>query len=117
MITEEQAGLAETLLKELETQKLRIGTVPAPDQRHSNHKIRAVFETNPVWYSDLYNEIGYVDRRIVVNSLKRIAKRESTKYKYDSMMLDVINEQIDNFKAYCEEEQYYSDDLYDGDTF
>lgn len=116
MITEEQAGFAETMLKELETEKLRIGTIPAPEQRHSNHKIRVVLETNPVWYSDLYNEIGYVDRRIVLNSLKRISKRESTNYKYDAMMLDVINEQIENFQAYCEEGKYYYDD-YDGETF
>ncbi len=41
------------MLRELEATRLRVVLIPAPDRRHSGHKIRVVEQRNPAWYREL----------------------------------------------------------------
>lgn len=41
------------MLDELNCQRLEVGLIPAPEQRHMGHAVRAVFQRNPDWYRDL----------------------------------------------------------------
>lgn len=52
------------MLGELSYQRLEVGLVPAWEQRHAGHSIRAVFCRNPGWYRDLCAAFPRRRRRI-----------------------------------------------------
>ncbi len=60
-MTEQEA--INMLLASMESQKMKSGLVPAPEQRHSGHMIRVAFERPPKWYCDLAKARGYHKNR------------------------------------------------------
>src|SRR4051794_35935647 len=42
--------LATEMLNDLETWRLEVVLIPAPDPQHSCHRVRCVQSQNPVWY-------------------------------------------------------------------
>lgn len=56
--TEEQRKLAGFGLDWLESQRLEIILIPAPEPKHHDHKIRVVAERNPPWYSRMAQARG-----------------------------------------------------------
>ncbi len=76
-MTEQEA--ISMLLASMESQKMKSGLVPAPEQNHSGHMVRVVFERPPRWYCDLAaargyhgNRQGLFRREHFINALKRI---------------------------------------------
>lgn len=88
------------LLKDLEENKHKVGLAPAPRPMFEGHKIHVVVSSNPEWYSELYEEQGYVRRKTVVSALVRISKRIVRNYKYDKMMLEVIDGMIKYYRSF-----------------
>lgn len=86
---------------ELETNRLRIILIPAPDPQHYNHEIRAVDTRNPKWYSEIYWEHFPIRRDLSLRSLRRIHLGEDKdftqanyKYRYDMLYRDFIFERL-----------------------
>lgn len=48
---------------ELDLERLEVTLVPAPDQRHCGHMVRAVVGQNPEWYRDLLSMFPRSRRR------------------------------------------------------
>ena len=46
-----RSGLAD-MLSDLMEHQLVVEALPAPEQRHSGHKVRVVVDQNPQWYQD-----------------------------------------------------------------
>jgi hypothetical protein len=61
LATEKDRELAGRALHELETERLRIILVPAPDPHFDGHKIRVIESENPKWYQRFVS--GRWDRR------------------------------------------------------
>jgi len=57
------------LIRSLEAKRLRVSLVPAPDPRHSGHKVRVVEEQNSAWYRDLCQD--YISSRRIHPSCKK----------------------------------------------
>jgi hypothetical protein len=89
---------AELLYKELLENKLLVGTCPAPDPKHADHKIRVVESRNPEWYSLLYDSHNRRSRRFFEKALWRITNNldgdldsvGSGHYIYDTCFRDMI---------------------------
>ncbi len=67
---------AKFLYHHLELNKLKIILIPAPEQKHCGHKIRVVDQSNPEWYSELYQSLAHFRRDRSLRSLQRISKAE-----------------------------------------
>ncbi len=99
-------GDALLLKQDLLAHKLRIILIPAPEQKHCGHKIRAVETENPAWYSNLYSQIPYFRRDRSLCALERIVLKEDKaftdincgvvryKYHYDSVYRKLIFERL-----------------------
>lgn len=75
--TEKDRELAGRALQELETERLQIILVPAPDPHFDGHKIRVIASENPKWYqrfvSGRWSRRGCnVHRGRVVRALTRV---------------------------------------------
>ncbi|MBI5871883.1 hypothetical protein HZB88_02255 [archaeon] len=86
---------AELLLYELKINKLEVILIPAPTPQHSGHKIRAVQNKNPYWYSKLYHTYNHFRRDRSIRALKRIRDLHDRKfrispYKYDEIYRSLI---------------------------
>lgn len=92
--------MASHLLQELETYKLRVELIEAPEQRHCGHMIRFATSHNPYWWSDLYHNYesrkapkktrkphrrtsNKLDRTLFMGSLKRISEGNDDNRRYD----------------------------------
>jgi hypothetical protein len=53
LTTQELSDAALELLIELESSRLEVVLIPAPEQRHSCHSVRAVQESNAEWYQKM----------------------------------------------------------------
>lgn len=97
------------LLGELRENKLHVVLAPAPEPKHENHMVRKVESSNPEWYSILHEQYKYFRRERVVCALQRISQlkdrpyreyddpvpdRFKIKYKYDSILRDLIFERL-----------------------
>jgi len=97
------------LLYELKENKLHVVLTPAPEPKHDNHMVRTVESSNPEWYSVLHEQYQYFRRERVVCALQRISKfkdrpyreydypvpdRFRIKYKYDSVLRELIFERL-----------------------
>lgn len=97
------------LLGELKENKLQVVLTPAPEPKHENHMVRKVESSNPEWYSVLYEQEKYFRRERVVCALQRISQfkdrhykkygdsvpdRFKIKYKYDSILRDLVFERL-----------------------
>lgn len=49
--TKEQKKLAKIGLEWLDSQRLEVILIPAPEPKHHDHKIRVAIDSNPPWYS------------------------------------------------------------------
>ena len=106
-IAKEFRAEASGLLRELEENKLCIGLIPAPEQKHSSHMIRVVMRSNPSWYSELYWDYNNFRRDRSINALKRIREGRdgdffgkkgavSSYFKYDSIYREFILQRLAN---------------------
>ena len=106
------------LLDDMEENKLKIIWIPAPEQRHVNHKIRVIESRNPEWYSRIYK--GIVDaypnkkyrrgcgriRKLVVRALIHVSNgrfaplNHSHGINYIMMMLNIIKDKLVNGYEY-----------------
>src|SRR3989344_5340758 len=76
---------ASFLHHELETNRLRIILIPAPNPQHYNHKIRAVDTRNPEWYSMIYWEHFPIRRDLSLRSLRRIHQGEDRDFIFERL--------------------------------
>ena len=78
----EKPGLADAaleLLAELESTRLDVVLVPAPDQRHSGHMIRVAQEGNCEWYRSLCDEYQSSRRRRSFKSDTKIKRAHTVR--------------------------------------
>jgi hypothetical protein len=112
-IAKEFRSEAKGLLKELEDNKLQIGLVPAPEPKHSSHMIRVVLQSNPFWYSNLYQDYWNFRRDRSLKALKRLAEGKDMPYsgekgavqcyfRYDKIYREFILDRLVN--GYFEED-------------
>ena len=99
------------LFSDLQHRLLRVILVSAPQPRFEGHKIRVVEETNPEWYSTLYNSHRHTKRQRCVRALDRILKLEDQPFKkctnslipydywYDTYFRGLISDRLTN--GYC----------------
>lgn len=69
--------IANDFLQELLSQKLEVVLIPAPEQRHDGHCIRAVQEENPKWYQKFCSI--YQSNRKGTRVRTKIKRRETIK--------------------------------------
>ncbi len=67
---------ARILYHELESNRLEVTLIPAPDPQFQGHKIRYVENTNPGWYRNLYHSINHFRRDRSLDSLLRISLKK-----------------------------------------
>ena len=86
---------AKFLSQELKNNRLKVILIPAPDPKHYGHKIRAVENTNPEWYRELYQHHKHFRRDRSLNSLQRIRIKKdyaaiysSYDFRYRSLILE-----------------------------
>lgn len=74
--TEGERELAILALGELDNRRLEVVLIPAPEPKHSEHKVRAVQGTNPDWYRSLCacRPRSASIRKYVVKALERVAE-------------------------------------------
>jgi hypothetical protein len=90
---------ARFLYYDLESNKLDVVLVPAPDPKHCNHMIRKAINNNPQWYSDLYWSNKHFRRDRSINALERIVDEKdrpfrSLPFKYDAVYRELIFEHL-----------------------
>lgn len=94
MISDDIKLAAEIMLKQLDREALEVVLIPAPDQKHSGHHLRAVENQNPHWYRELCKEYptnrtkprqrkpkftdSLIDRSSVIRALRAIAAGENS---------------------------------------
>ena len=94
MINSTDRFVAGIMLRQLEREGLEVSLVPAPEQKHSDHQIRAVENRNPSWYRDLCAAYpsnrtrtrqrkakftdSLIDRRLVIRALEQISLGKNT---------------------------------------
>lgn len=107
------ASMANLLYRDLFSQTLKVELAEAPEQKHPNHKIRVVNESNPEWYKDLYSRYSHVrtyrskktnrerkclesklKRRTSLNALERINGFMDSYYDIDFIYRDFIFERL-----------------------
>lgn len=108
--TRKQQTIAKIGLQWLETSENKIALVPAPDPRHSMHKIRVVEQTNPDWYRDLAADYGFSDRpgrgrkckqswpplrQQVLAALRRLSSGWFDPIARDALLLELIEESLE----------------------
>lgn len=97
---------ASILLDELQNHRLCVVLVPAPEQNFSSQMIRSVEERNPKWYSKLWEEHKWMERRRICPALERIAKLQDkpfdyVHYWYDTICRKLIKERlVEGYKTY-----------------
>ena len=73
LATQEEVKSARAMLDDLDKNFLKVGLVPAPDQHHSGHMVRAVENKNPEWYSKFFRDRReQVKRHRIIKALKRV---------------------------------------------
>lgn len=91
---------------ELQSHRLRIVLVPAPEKNFSSHKIRVVEERNPDWYSSLWNCHKWMERRRLIPAIGRVCELQDRVYDgvhfyYDFLVRDLVKEMfVDGFVSY-----------------
>lgn len=108
-IQEEFLQHAKTLHNDLLFNKLTVVLIPAPEQKHYEHKIRIAINKNPQWYSNLFNTYAEFRRDLSQKALERIIKKEDKEfngfhYRYDSLYRDVIKTHLT--KGYYSEQGF-----------
>ncbi|MBI4142204.1 hypothetical protein HY484_04725 [Candidatus Woesearchaeota archaeon] len=94
---------ANYLLTELKRNRLEVVLIPAPRPMHHSHKIRAVQNSNPEWYSELYLATPHFRRDRSLSALERICnqadqspKQCPKQYQYDAIYRHLIFERLSN---------------------
>ena len=75
---------ADFLYQELRNNQLKVILIPAPEQKHFEHKIRAVESQNPEWYRVLYQQYLHFRRDRSLDSLQRIGRKRDYSASYSS---------------------------------
>jgi len=107
------------MLAELGRERLEVVLAPAPDPRHSSHKVRAVSNENPWWYKELCNRYPSrskshrrwrtrIKRRETLNALRRLYVAGGT---YSHYADDLIELAEDVLQSAREEEKNYEERL------
>ena len=90
---------AQLLLGELQSNKLEVILIPAPEQRFSGHKIRVAVNHNPPWYSQIYQQVPHIKRERVERCLQRLTESQDGRYRrrpyrYDFRFREIIFERL-----------------------
>ncbi len=87
----------EFLYNELVNNNLKVILIPAPEQKHADHKIRSASSHNPSWYFSVYNSHNRGKRKLLEKSLWRIVNSldmnfnpKNNKYSYDTSFRQII---------------------------
>jgi hypothetical protein len=73
--TEGQRKIAEMGLEWLESERLQIILIPAPEPKHHGHMIRVVAERNPAWYSRIAHAHGILDKKKSCGPIRQQVRR------------------------------------------
>lgn len=92
IIHDELNLVAQELLQELNTSRLHVVLVPAPEQRFEGHMIRLAIEKNPRWWQDLYASYRpkKLDKKGFKEALERFMEKGPGKSLYDNMVYENI---------------------------
>lgn len=71
--------LARQYLLELESSQLEVVLIPAPEQKHSTHMVRAVQEQNCDWYREFCEEHPSTGRFRKLKFQTKIKRRQTVK--------------------------------------
>lgn len=85
--------MAMDLVEDLKRSPMRVILIPAPDPRHSGHKIRVVESRPPRWYMEfVYPELGRktFKRHRFIEACKRVAKGNVFGTIYEKLALKII---------------------------
>jgi hypothetical protein len=92
--------MAKYLLDNLNSQRLEVELVPAPEPKFDSHKIRFVRQSNPEWYREIYNNNVNVRRGRSYLALQRINKMTDAAYDSwghnDTLYRQLIHEMLIN---------------------
>ena len=82
---------AQDMLFELERGELKVGLVPAPDERHDGHMIRAAVSHNALWYRQFVAARGKnTDRQRVIKALNKIINCDDLTGVYDLELFETV---------------------------
>ena len=82
---------AKDLLYELENNCLKVALIPAPEERHSGHMIRAAVSQNALWFQEFTKNRGKnTDRKRVIKALNKIIDDEKLTGVYDFELFEVV---------------------------
>ncbi|MFZ5391683.1 MAG: hypothetical protein ACOZAR_00630 [Patescibacteria group bacterium] len=92
--------MAQYLLDNLNSQRLEVELVPAPEPKFDSHKIRFVRQSNPEWYREIYHGNNNVRRDRSCLALRRISKMADVAYDSyghnDTLYRQLIHEMLIN---------------------
>ena len=93
LATPDEVASAKAMLDDLEKHFLSVTLVPAPEQNHSGHMVRAVENRNPKWYSKFFKDRQeQVKRCRIVTALKRVVSGRVRGNGYEVELLKIHRE-------------------------
>ena len=89
------AMVATDMHTDLQTCRLEVVLVDAPEQKFIGHKIRVASNSNPWWYREYSAHYPHkLDRKCFINSLERFIKFKHKNCKYDRMLFQLIKDEL-----------------------
>ena len=93
---------AHLLYQEMQSQKLEVCLIPAPNPHHEGHKIRIATNHNPEWYKEIYWSMSNFRRDLSMRALERIINTKDKAfvvkpYKYDAIYREIIEKRLKEF--------------------
>lgn len=102
---------ANYLLSDLENNKFKYKKLPAPDKKHSGHKIRQIAVSNPEWYKEIFDikskresrigghlnrnkGQGQIRKRVAKVLLCIIEKTDRYRCSYHSLLRELIKKML-----------------------
>jgi hypothetical protein len=101
---EPEIAIALLALRDLETRRLSIVLVPAPEPHFDGHMVRAVENRNPAWYRDFVRDRWdsrgcQVKRSRVVRALERVGLRGIVRRNgYEGRLLRMLEKRKDELE-------------------
>lgn len=88
---------AQHLLDDMREHFQDVILLPAPEPKHHTHMIRGAINSNPAWYSELFEREGYVRRKTVEMVLERLSRTGTylNRSYYEGLLRPIIDELIE----------------------
>lgn len=77
--------------------RLIVKLMAAPEERHSNHKMRGVEEINCDWYRDFFHSYRWIKRVRVQIAFIRLFRTKQYKFEYDFRLRQVVDDYKEAF--------------------